>query len=315
MADYTNYCLQDKNELKALGNAIRAKTGVSDTLTVPQMTNAVNNIEAGVVLTKPVIDDNTISLRWSIDPNADALKIYHATDTGLVLDKTATGSYGSIRYGATAGDVEYTILPRRYAARAVLNNGMGTDLSAFTSIQTNSLAIKNLSLHGKSNGRGIMVGLASTANLDQAYVDLSVYYTPNKGNSSSTTLRCYFMGETVEENGDTVWAFGGTWDGYCKITFNYIPSYPLNDTGADGTFEGVSYSSITYTMGYTNFRNVYIEFYKADGLYNFRSAWGDLQDKARNIRVSIYADKSYDYIGYNEHGSGYNHYHGDLERK
>ena len=315
MADYTSYCLQDKNELKALGNAIRAKAGISGTLTVPQMTNAVRNIEAGVVLAKPVIDYNVTALRWSIDPNADALKIYHATDTGLVLDKTETGSYGQIRYGATAGDVEYTILPRRYAARAVLNNGMGTDLSAFTQIQTNSLTIKNLSLHGKSDGRGIMVGLASTADLDQAYVDLQMSYIPSQGGASTTTLRCYFLGETVEENGDTVWSFSGTWDGYCKITFNYIPSYPLNDTGADGTFTGVSYSSVSYTMGYTVFRNVYIEFYKTDGDYRFYSAWGDLQDKPRTIEVGIYADKSYDYIGYHGISNGQSHYYTNLERK
>ena len=70
-----SYSLQDTSDLTALGNAIRAKNGSSDTYTVAQMATAVSNISTGggsseaIDFIKAVIEDSSALQNYTSIPS------------------------------------------------------------------------------------------------------------------------------------------------------------------------------------------------------------------------------------------------------
>ena len=269
MADYTNYCLQNKSEMTALGNAIRSKAGISGTLTVPQMTNAVNNLSIGTVLSTPSLTlykNNYGDCGVFVgNTNAENYELYGLTNNTLTLIKsTSNNGYSHpIMYYPQKFDSS-----TKYAARASLTNGMGTKLSTFKTAST-YCGVNNLDvLLSGSPGEGSLVSKDDTS------TDIRIRVVDNNNTTiQNGTVPLEFQGETTDDNGNwSHFSYLATVDNICVIRLDWYDGY---EDIVDDMYDSQYYQTTI------NHYKMSITFFKP-GQYTFSSPiTGDAVEYAR----------------------------------
>lgn len=296
MADYTSYCLQDKNEMTALGNAIRAKAGISGTLTVPEMTTAVKNIKQtttvvtdtpkvaipSITYLTPIIDEkmepqmkiSSTSSATGYAP-ASSIEVYTVTDTALSKTNTYTGSSRTINLLPSSGTVrKSTHTDKTMTARAICGNGMGSAMTNFyTDNQMGAIQVIHCSITGGQNhielakDTGIFTGLTSLE--QEAYATLYVTFMAddNSEKFDDQELRLSRISSCDDcDMSDQV--FRGEVPGYCIVELS-VDLYNPDDgeTGCDGN-DDLNYSSRSYPIGYSILNYIKVIYYKP-GYFGF----------------------------------------------
>lgn len=291
MADYTSYCLQNKSEMTALGNAIRSKAGVSGTLTVPQMTNAVKNIQQTTVVSTPKVVVPTISFfttvvdeaiipRMKITStssasgytNASKIELYKVTDTGLTKTQTGNGSTLTVDLLPSSGTVKKST-HNKIATRALCSNGMGSAVSNFFINNTiGAVQVSNCTITGGQNktqagGIGIFTGLKSLEQDAYATFYVSFISSDNSDrfdNREVRLTRISYVDDCDQENQ----IFRGEIPNYCTIEIS-ANLYNLSDeeTGCDGN-DRVNFNSVGRDVGYSILNYIKVIYYKC-GSFSF----------------------------------------------
>ena len=258
MADYTSYCLQDKSQMTALGNAIRAKAGISGTLTVPEMTNAVKNIkETTTVVTNtpkvavPTITYLTPIINEKIEPQmkisstssatgyapASSIEVYTVTNTALSKTNTYNGSSQTINLLPDYGTVRNsTHTGKTMTARAICGNGMGSAMTNFyTDNQMGAIQVIHCSMTGGQDhielakDTGIFTGLTSLG--EEAYATLYVSFTKDDNSEKFNDQELRLSRISSPEDCDmSDQVFRGEIPGYCIVELSvdlYNLSLPL----------------------------------------------------------------------------------------
>lgn len=290
MADYTNYCLQNKSEMTALGNAIRAKAGISGTLTVPEMTNAVKNIKQtttvvtntpkvavpSITYLTPVIDEkmepqmkiSSTSSATGYIP-ASSIEVYTVTNTALSKTNTYTGSSRTINLLPSSGTVRRsTHTDKTMTARAICRNGMGSAMTNFyTDNQMGAIQVMGCSITGGQDhielakDTGIFTGLTSLG--QEAYATLYVTFIAddNSERFNEQELRLSRI-SSCEDCDMSDQVFRGEIPGYCIVELS-ANLYNPNDeeTGCDGN-DTLGFSSVAYSIGYSILNYIKVIYYK-----------------------------------------------------
>ena len=277
MADYTSYCLQDKNELKALGSAIRSKAGVSGTLTVPQMTNVVKNISTE---TKKVVVptysayvtevDNQLIPRITFTSqssssgyaNATGIEIYKLGETGISSFRTANGS--SVTLDLLSGYAIKTSSQNGsnlLAARAIASNGMGSAFSSFEQSVIGGVQVHNCSLSGDGlTPKGIFTGLSSLG--QDAYATVYFSHTAIDG-TKIMKKEVHLSRISYADDCDlSNQIFRGEVEGYCTIEISANLANADDEETLCSGYDGLNYSSVSKHIGYSKLNYIKVIVYQ-----------------------------------------------------